>query len=162
MKLSHASTLAFLILAPNAVAHDDETPLRGMQIITDGENCGPMSPPPTDEVRCARALFPPDNSYRYLPDVTYTFWKCGLGSKDGCTCGITRVVTAGPSEAVTMLDGEHLSEKGCNAQCKRSNNDKCWVCLTSTSENGWTHHFCKHKGDIAPFMLGTPGKKIRW
>ena len=82
-----------------------------------------------DTKRCAASLYPPSAKSRDLPPVTYTFWKCGLGSKDGCTCGISRVVTVDPDEMVGINIGEYLSQNACNAQCKREPEDKCWVCV---------------------------------
>jgi len=82
-----------------------------------------------DSERCAASLYPPSAKSMDLPDVTYTFWKCGLGSKDGCTCGVSRVVTAGPDEMTEIKQGEYLSENACNAQCKREPEDICWVCV---------------------------------
>jgi len=117
------------------------------------------------EERCALTLFPPDNSALYLPDITYTFWKCGAGQlalegEIGCTCGITRVVTVSASSnlAVPFYQDEYLSENSCNANCNREADDKCWVCMSQTFENGWTHYFCRHQADITPFMLGATGK----
>ena len=114
----------------------------------------------TDSKRCAASLYPP-NGLRDLPDVTYTFWKCGLGSKGGCTCGISRVVHARPNAMVEIREGEHLSQNACNAQCKRGEEDKCWVCVEEFygpwPNPQWAYHFCQHKAD-APFSyLGTPG-----
>ena len=82
-----------------------------------------------DSPRCAASLYPPSAKAMDLPPVTYTFWKCGLGSKDGCTCGISRVVTVDPDEIVGINIGEYLSQNACNAQCKRRAEDKCWVCV---------------------------------
>jgi len=118
------------------------------------------------EERCALTLFPPDNSALYLPDITYTFWKCGAGQlalegEIGCTCGITRVVTVSASSnvALPLYQDEYLSENACNASCSRGVNDKCWVCMSQTGPGGYTNYFCKHKADITPFMLGAPAKK---
>lgn len=114
-----------------------------------------------DSKRCAASLYPPSAKSMDLPDVTYTFWKCGLGSKDGCTCGIRRVVHARPNELVGINIGEYLSENACNAQCKREPEDKCWVCVEEFHgpwpNPAWSYHFCLHKAD-APFSyLGNPG-----
>lgn len=113
-----------------------------------------------DSKRCAASLYPPSAKSMDLPDVTYTFWKCGLGSKDGCTCGIRRVVHARPNELVGINIGEYLSENACNAQCAREAEDKCWVCVEEFAgppNPAWSYHFCQHKAD-APFSyLGTPG-----
>ena len=111
--------------------------------------------------RCAASLYPPSAKSMDLPPVTYTFWKCGLGSKDGCTCGIRRVVHAPHNEMVGMNIGEYLSENACNAQCAREAEDKCWVCVEEFygpwPNPQWAYHFCQHKAD-APFSyLGTPG-----
>eukprot|EP00581_Thalassiosira_minuscula_P010794 CAMPEP_0183730332 /NCGR_PEP_ID=MMETSP0737-20130205/32569_1 /TAXON_ID=385413 /ORGANISM="Thalassiosira miniscula, Strain CCMP1093" /LENGTH=193 /DNA_ID=CAMNT_0025962791 /DNA_START=57 /DNA_END=638 /DNA_ORIENTATION=- len=169
MKTFHASSLFLITLNDGAIAHDDEPqiPVRGIQVITEGEHCntqrGTEVALPADDAadeqqkRCARTLFPPDYSYRYLPDITYTFWKCGWGDIGGCTCGITRIVTAGPDERVLMEDGEFLSAVSCNANCSREPDNKCWVCISSTTGPGWTHYYCKHKADITPFMLGASG-----
>ena len=156
--------------------------VKGIQIIAEGEDCKTGNMPDQAKEggrvrnqnvdggqRCARTLLPPDNSWKYLPDITYTFWKCGsgpldakavYGSIDGCTCGISRVVTvpADSNQAVAMEVGESLSENGCNANCAREPDDKCWVCNSITSENGWSHYYCKHKADLTPFMLGATGR----
>ena len=114
-----------------------------------------------DSPRCAASLYPPSAKSRDLPPVTHTFWKCGLGSKDGCTCGISRIVSVNPGEMTEIKQGEYLSENACNAQCKREPEDKCWVCVEEFHgpwpSPAWSHHFCQHKAD-APFSyLGTPG-----
>lgn len=113
-----------------------------------------------DSPRCAASLYPPSAKSMDLPDVTYTFWKCGLGSKDGCTCGIRRVVHARPNELVGINIGEYLSENACNAQCAREAEDKCWVCVEEFHgwpNPAWSYHFCQHKADAHFSYLGTPG-----
>ena len=116
--------------------------------------------------RCALTLFPPDNSALYLPDITYTFWKCGAGQlalegEIGCTCGITRVVTVSASSnvALPLYQDEYISENACNASCSRGVDDKCWVCMSQSGPGEYTNYFCRHKADITPFMLGAPAKK---
>jgi len=118
--------------------------------------------------RCAATLFAPgiaQSQAIYLPDVTYTYWKCGGGSKDGCTCGITKIVTVPANELVAMDFGDYLSENSCNANCMRGNNDKCWVCDSDTYNGGggmfYTTYSCKHKADITPDMLNAKGTKSK-
>jgi len=111
--------------------------------------------------RCAASLYPPSAKSMDLPPVTYTFWKCGLGSKDGCTCGVSRIVSVDPGEMTEIKQGEYLSENACNAQCAREAEDRCWVCVEEFQgpwpSPAWAHYFCQHKAD-APFSyLGTPG-----
>ena len=111
MKLFRTSLFLFFLPAM-AVAHDD-VKVKGIQIIAEGEDCKTGNMPDQAKEggrvrnqnvdggqRCARTLLPPDNSWKYLPDITYTFWKCGFGlaakaiygSIDGCTCGISRMM----------------------------------------------------------------------
>ena len=160
-------------------AHDD-VKVKGIQIIAEREDCetrtlldktngeGRLRNPDADgNIRCARTLIPPDSSYKYLPDITYTLWKCGFGlaakaiygSIVGCKCGIPRIVTvpADSNQAVAMEVGESLSANACNANCARELDDKCWVCTSITGENGWTNYYRKHKVDLTPFMLGVTG-----
>lgn len=109
---------------------------------------------------CATSLYPPGaQKMMDLPPVTFTFWKCGLGSKDGCTCGVSRVETVPHDQMVAMDIGEYLSENACNAQCARGG-EACWVCVEEFSGLPWdptSSYHCQHKAD-APFSyLGNPG-----
>ena len=86
MKIFHtSSTLFFFLLPAIAVAHDD-VKVKGIQIIAVGEDCktgnlpdqakeGELlrNPNVDGDQRCARTLLPPDNSWKYLLDITYTF-----------------------------------------------------------------------------------------
>jgi len=153
----------------------------GIQVIYEGEDLDNvrkelLERDPVQEFKCegerrcayAATLFSPgiaQSKAIYLPDVTYTFWKCGGGSKDGCTCGITKIVTVPANELVAMEFGEYLSENGCNAKCMRGKNDKCWVCDSDTYNGGggmfYTTYSCKHKADITPDMLNAKGTKSK-
>lgn len=148
------------------------TPKLGIQVIGEDQqvcedaigNRGVFKASPANTVnQCALTVFPnKETASRYLSNIVYTFWKCGLGDIYGCTCGISRVVTvpAGGNWGVAMNDGEYLSQNACNAHCERDgqpgNAKDCWVCLEAASENGWINKFCKHKAEITPFMLGAP------
>ena len=113
--------------------------------------------------RCATTLFPPGDQGRDLPPVTYTWWKCGLGDKGGCTCGISDIVTAMPGEIIEWKEGAFLSEHACNAQCSRGGNNKCWVCVQSyTGPPGpmYTTYSCEHKADAPSSYLGQPGMTL--
>lgn len=89
MNLARASSLLISLLsATSTLAHDDfGVPQRGIQVIAEGDDCVGMFDSRRDlkeedeaagglrklhepeEKRCAVTLFPPDASYRYLPDV---------------------------------------------------------------------------------------------
>ena len=105
----------------------------------------------TEEVkRCARSLYAPGVARMVPEDVTYTFWRCGLGSKDGCTCGIQRQVTVPYNQVVAVEVGEYLTENSCNAQCKQGEGNECWVCVPQYGVQGAITYSCQHKAD-APF-----------
>ena len=111
--------------------------------------------------RCATSLYPPGvQKMMDLPPVTWTFWKCGLGHKNGCTCGISRVETVPHDQMVGMDIGEYLTEDACNVHCARDEEEKCWVCVEEFSGPGFdpvSSYHCQHKAD-APFSyLGKPG-----
>ena len=87
---------------------------------------------------------------RWLPDVTYTFWKCGLGSKDGCLCGVSRQVTVPANQIVALGIDEYTSESKCNKWCGRAATAKCTVCAESyVYPGGMLTHNCEYIGDLS-------------
>mmetsp|Transcript_10811 Transcript_10811/g.23472 ORF Transcript_10811/g.23472 Transcript_10811/m.23472 type:complete len:265 (+) Transcript_10811:395-1189(+) len=97
---------------------------------------------------CVQTTLPPESA-KWLPDVTYTFWKCGLGSKDGCLCGISRQVTVPANQVVAIGMDEYTSESKCNRRCGREPTDRCTVCAESyVYPGGMLTHDCEYIGDL--------------
>ena len=97
--------------------------------------------------------------------MTYTFWKCGLGSKDGCLCGISRQVTVPANQIVAIGIGEYTTESKCNRSCGRASTDRCTVCAESyVYPGGSLTHECKHVGDLPPWQVGQyqNAPKMTW